>query len=303
MIIYQSVWNEISTTMGLVFKRLSVAEPDHAKHVKAAKVSEALPELKQSAEKLEQLIESNKERLNVQALDITHASMASRTAEAVYSTAVNSLNFVTEYFKHIERENIVDKMLIRTFTSRMVEGLFGHITEMIGNNNLNFLEFARLTSREPFHYLISTITSLGASGISNRRIRDEKPHTYFYGSFDDIDDERKECLMWRFFNARHEELFTVTDLKRAENSKRLGKEYLTDNMQYIGTNESCRPYIDLLASQQLTEESSQVLKATHMALKSRKMKNLRDFQKRKYGTPPFVLGIHGKRKDLLAKEL
>ena len=74
-------------------------------------------------------------------------------------------------------------------------------------------------------------------------------------------------------------------------------------MQYIGTNESSRPYIDLLASQQLTEESSHVLKATHMALKSRKMKKLRNFQKRKYGTPPSVLGIHGNRKDLLVKEL
>ena len=192
-------------------KRLSVTEPEHAKHVKGAKVSEALPELKQSAAKLEQLIESNKDRLNVQALDITHGSMASRTAEAVCGTAVNSLNYVTEYFKHIEREDIVDKMLIRTFTSRMVEGFFGHITEMIGNNNPNFLEFARLVSRESFHYLISTITPLGASGISIGGIRDEKPYTYFYSGFDDIDDERKECLLWRFFNARHKELFTVTD--------------------------------------------------------------------------------------------
>ena len=40
-----------------------------------------------------------------------------------------------------------------------------------------------------------------------------------------------------------------------------------------------------------------------MALKSRKMKTLRDFQKRKYETPPSVLGIRGKRKNLLAKEL
>ena len=118
--------------------------------------------------------------------------------------------------------------------------------------------------------MISTITSLGASGISIRRIQDEKPYTYFYSSFDVIDDERKECLLWRFFNARHEELFTVTDLKRAENSKRLGKEYLTDNVQYIGTNESCRHYIDLLASHQRTEESSHVLKATLVALKSKK---------------------------------
>ena len=99
--------------------------------------------------------------------------MASRTTETVYSTAVNSLNYVTEYLKHIEREDIADKMLIRTFTSRMVEGCFGHITEVIGNNNPNFLEFARLVSRESFHYLISTITSLGASGIITRRIRNE----------------------------------------------------------------------------------------------------------------------------------
>ena len=139
--------------------------------------------------------------------------MASRTAEAVYSTAVNPLNYITEYFKHIRREDIVDKMLICTFTSHMVEAFFAHIMEMIGNNNPNFLEFARLVSRESFHYLISTITSLGTSGISIRCIRDEKPHTYFYSSFDDIDDERKECLLWRFFNARHEELFTVIDLK------------------------------------------------------------------------------------------
>ena len=55
-----SVWNEISSKMGLVSKQLSVAEPERARHVKRAKVSEALPELKQSAAKLEQLIASNK---------------------------------------------------------------------------------------------------------------------------------------------------------------------------------------------------------------------------------------------------
>ena len=76
--------------MGLESKRLSVAEPEHEKHAKGAKVSEALPELKQSAAKFGQLIESNKCRLNVQALDIRHGSIASKTAEAVYSTAVNS---------------------------------------------------------------------------------------------------------------------------------------------------------------------------------------------------------------------
>ena len=79
--------------------------------------------------------------------------MASRTAEAVYTTAVNSLNYVVEYFRHIpgEREDIVHKMLICSLTNRMVEGFFGHTTEITGNNNPNFLEFVRLVSRESFH--------------------------------------------------------------------------------------------------------------------------------------------------------
>ena len=103
--------------MGLVSKRLSVAEPDHAKHVKGATVSEALPELKQSAAKLEQLIESNKDRLNVQALDITHGSMAFRTAEAVYRTAVNLLNYVTEY------SNTSKEKILRSQKSEKVKRL------------------------------------------------------------------------------------------------------------------------------------------------------------------------------------
>ena len=37
LIKYRSVWNEISTTMGLVSKQLSVAEPEHAKHVNPIK--------------------------------------------------------------------------------------------------------------------------------------------------------------------------------------------------------------------------------------------------------------------------
>ena len=127
---------------GLSVQAIVCRRTEHAKHVKGAKVSEALPELKQSAAKLEPLIESNKYRLNVQALDMA------------------------QWLPEQQRQP--------TFTSRMVEGFFDrflvNITEMIGNNNPSFLEFARLVSRKSFHYLISTITSLGASGISIRRI-------------------------------------------------------------------------------------------------------------------------------------
>ena len=39
----------------------------------------------------------------------------------------------------------------------------------------------------------------------------------------------------------------------------------------------------------------QALRAVHVALKSRKMKTLRDFQKPRYGTAPTVIGQHGTR--------
>ena len=45
----------------------------------------------------------------------------------------------------------------------------------------------------------------------------------------------------------------------------------------------------------LVHQLTNALRAVHVALKSRKMKTLWDFQKRRYGTAPAVIGQHGSR--------
>ena len=48
----------------------------------------------------------------------------------------------------------------------------------------------------------------------------------------------------------------------------------------------------------VTAEQKANLRAIHMAAKSRPMKSLRNFQKRKYGTAPTMIGQHASRREL-----
>ena len=50
----------------------------------------------------------------------------------------------------------------------------------------------------------------------------------------------------------------------------------------------------------LTNNQKAKLRGIHMATKSRPMKTLRDFQRRKYGTPPTIIGQHATRRPLYA---
>ena len=50
----------------------------------------------------------------------------------------------------------------------------------------------------------------------------------------------------------------------------------------------------------LTNDQKAKLRGIHMATKSRPMKTLRDFQKRKYGTTPIIFGQHVTRRPLHA---
>ena len=63
-------------------------------------------------------------------------------------------------------------------------------------------------------------------------------------------------------------------------------------MLHIGTTASCSSYIELVEDSDLSAEEKGTLRAAATALKSRSMKTLRDFQKRKYGTAPTILGLH-----------
>ena len=54
----------------------------------------------------------------------------------------------------------------------------------------------------------------------------------------------------------------------------------------------------MLSPQQETVEGKAALRAVTMATKSRKMKTLRDFQKRRYGTAPIIIGQHVHRTEM-----
>ena len=68
---------------------------------------------------------------------------------------------------------------------------------------------------------------------------------------------------------------------------------------YIGRMNCCRGYVEKLGnSGTVTAEEMANLRAIHMATKSRPMKSLRNFQKRKYGTAPTIIGQHASRREL-----
>ena len=64
---------------------------------------------------------------------------------------------------------------------------------------------------------------------------------------------------------------------------------------FIGEENSCASYVEKISVEEPNRERGNALKAVHMTLKSRKMKTLRDFQKRRYGTAPTITGQHASR--------
>ena len=70
-------------------------------------------------------------------------------------------------------------------------------------------------------------------------------------------------------------------------------------MFYIDTSNRCESFISKLLPSNNNQEEKAALRAIHVALKSsRPMKILRDFQKRKYGTTPTILGQYAVREEL-----
>ena len=67
---------------------------------------------------------------------------------------------------------------------------------------------------------------------------------------------------------------------------------------YVGTTNGCESFVSKLLLSNDGEEEKAAIRAIHMAIKSRPMKKLRDFQKRKYGIPPTILGQHAFREEM-----
>ena len=66
-------------------------------------------------------------------------------------------------------------------------------------------------------------------------------------------------------------------------------------MFFIEEENSCARYIEKILVEEPNRKGENALKTVHMALKSRKMKTLRDFQTRRYGTAPTIIGQHTSR--------
>ena len=82
-------------------------------------------------------------------------------------------------------------------------------------------------------------------------------------------------------------LFTTEQLRRAKKNN-----HNSENMIFIGRLEKCESFFKMLSPQQETVEGKAALRAVTVATKSRKMKTLCDFQKRRYGTAPTIIGQH-----------
>ena len=225
--------------------------------------------------------------------------MSSRTAEGVYITLLKGLQFLVDYFRYIKHPELLHLILMKMLNDSLAEAFFGHLTEMIPGNNLTFMQMARLVASEAFHYLLIVLSSSENVGISIRRSRHEHPGTYFYSSIDDRRDGGSGELLWLFFNAKHKTLFTTEDIRRA---KRNDDEGLS-KMLYMGKMDVCESFLSKLTTNETTAEGKAALRAVTMATKSRKIKTLRDFQKRRYGTVPAIFGQHSQRLGIDIPEL
>ena len=99
-----------------------------------------------------------------------------------------------------------------------------------------------------------------------------------------------------------EHCFSTEDLRKVktnlENSEDIDQALLRKQL-YIGTMAFCQGYVSMLGCKgNLSNDQKAKFRGIHMATKSRPMKTLRDFQKRKYGAPPTIIGQHATRRPL-----
>ena len=181
----------------------------------------------------------------------------------------------------------------------MIEGFYGHVTEKNPGNNPTFLQFSKRVVTEAFHFVIPVVTSGSTmcQNVSVRRTRDEVSSTYTYATVGPDENESSSEAMWAMFQQRHENCFTTEDLRKAktnlESGKDIGPALLRKQLYIIGTMAFCRGYVSMLGCKgNLTNDQKAKLRSIHMATKSRPMKTVRDFQKRKYGTPLTIIGQH-----------
>ena len=220
LIRFQSTWHDIADAMGLVSERVRSSDPEYASMTRNKTLADALPEIEMSAEKLKSLIRDIRNFTGAGSLDVSHGSMASRTAEGFYKTL--GAEYLSHYFDHMGKEDLLGQVKVKTLGTRFIEGFFGHITANIPGNNPTFLEFSKRVATEAFHFIVPVVTSgFGHSqNVSIRRTRDEVSSTYTYTAENhDSNNNSSTCsseAMWAMFQQRHDEYcFTTEDFRKS----------------------------------------------------------------------------------------
>lgn len=142
---------------------------------------------------------------------------------------------------------------------RMIEGLYGHVTEKNPRNNPKFLQFSKRVATEAFHLVIPVVTS-GSPMCQNAR-----------------EQETSSEAMWGMFQQRHEHCFTSEDLGKVKTNLENGKDIhpaLLRKQLYIRTMAFCRRYVSMMLGRKgnLTNEQRAKLRDIHVAITSRPMK-------------------------------
>ena len=179
---------------------------------------DAFPKIKDFSSDLEIHINSTKQRFGVNSLDIRNGLMPSKTAGAT-KTLIEGL-YLIEYFKYIERQDILDEIRVKVLNDCLAEAFFGHISEKIEGSNPSCLKLCKRVATKAFHFLQSAVSSGEHAGLTIRRLRDSDPSTSTYNLDEDIEVD----LLWKLFFKRHEESFTAADLSRAKQALAEGEE-------------------------------------------------------------------------------
>ena len=90
-------------------------------------LADTLPDLKIAFQSLENLISGIRHYRGIFGLDIS--SMALRTAEGIFKTFYNCVDYLVYYFNYIDQMDLLNMAKIKTLNCHSVDGYFGHLTE------------------------------------------------------------------------------------------------------------------------------------------------------------------------------
>ena len=172
--------------------------------------------LREHLNKLYNLIDKVRQVHLNETLDITHGSMASQTAEAVFLTLNNGITFLNSYFTYIGEIDLLTKMSAAQYmTTKLLECFFGHLTQGVQAKNLRYLEIKRRIANDTFTFLQPYINSTD-SGVTVRSEKERAVETYSYSQHDLTIENWK--MIWQLLVAKNTKLLTINKISELKNT-------------------------------------------------------------------------------------